>query len=904
MNFFNKKKKKYKYINGTQGVISLFLCLIMTPILSIACALVEFSRYQNTEEIFQEVMDCSSLSTMANYDKYIQKRFGLFSVSQDCDINETYKTSLQKNSAVMEGMSLGNNISAIGTLPLSDTKVIQRQVLDFSESTVLTEILLEDLQLAELLRELDNLMNLKGVTGTLDAMNNMTTKIEELVKTGEAFVAKLNETKAKAEALKTCASDFAKSFADLYKKISEEGFVIDNTSDETKAASFDELSKKYLEDIRNIYSKAQTMITTANELKELASSLPSSLEALKTDYNEAVEAVNAAAESMKSLGNESNKDSAGKGDSNVADVADDATNLYQTVLNEIGDAIDEASEDLSTASIDALKAAANSFSSDIKENLGIDIAKLSTLDEYFTVPLSDNAKSDLDAILKELPAAWDEGSYDKVVQKIKDIYIPKAFDMDFGDIKDALEGAINHAKGTFEENAKQSVGEILTNLVNAIKALFDLDVFYDGGLNAFLDDATVATLLSDTGGTGGEKDNPYVNMLNSLSNMLLAVDNFTSGIANLDFFKIIESVKNLCTSIKDSVQAVYNLAVNTIEKIDELVGYVRDNKWEKFGELLLMAGYMVHNLPNRTMAGTTDIKLEDGSITSTEVLNGETLTGFSFADIPRPAKSFSTGMSKEEGQSSISALADFLNSSKKGGSDKMFRGAELEYILAGTPSELMNQAVVFMQVYFLRLLLDLVPVFTDPGVSAMASAATIACWAVYLIEVFAEPLCDTVLLVNGSESVNFMKRTCYLTPMGVPKIVNELGQIAIKNPKIQQAAIDKVNGSLKGKFDKYTPKDAQFRDGILPMDYGTHVLLILMFTTTTDDMLRRLANIVQLESNYQCIQEGAGKSFDITKAYTGISASADVEFDSFIKIFQTNDSSSLIKKEFTRTNTY
>lgn len=86
MKLFKKRKKVHKYINGSKGVVSLFLCLLMTPVLSVASALVEFSRYQNTESVFQEVMDCASLSTMANYDAYLQKRFGLFAVSQDCDI--------------------------------------------------------------------------------------------------------------------------------------------------------------------------------------------------------------------------------------------------------------------------------------------------------------------------------------------------------------------------------------------------------------------------------------------------------------------------------------------------------------------------------------------------------------------------------------------------------------------------------------------------------------------------------------------------------------------------------------------------------------------------------------------------------------------------------------------------
>ena len=141
------------------------------------------------------------------------------------------------------------------------------------------------------------------------------------------------------------------------------------------------------------------------------------------------------------------------------------------------------------------------------------------------------------------------------------------------------------------------------------------------------------------------------------------------------------------------------------------------------------------------------------------------------------------------------------------------------------------------------------------------------------------------------------KRSCYLTPTGADELISALGNIITDNEGVKNS----FKSSLSGKFGT---KTSNFINGILPMKYDTHCMLILMFTTTTDDMLRRLANIAQLEANYYYSKQGASYTFDIAKAYTGISASADVEFDSFIKIFQTNNSSSLIKKKFTRTQTY
>ncbi|MBQ8802268.1 MAG: hypothetical protein IJZ53_01345 [Tyzzerella sp.] len=898
-----KKKRKHKYINGTKGVISIFLCLIMTPVLSLASVLIEFSRYQNTEAIFQEVMDCASLSTMANYDSYLEERFGLFAVSQDCNINETYKNSLLQNSLVMEGITLGTDITATGMLPLSDTDIIKRQILDFSESTVLTEIILEDLQLQALLDELDKIMAIGGLTQTLTDMNTMTTKIKELVQSGETLVGQLESAVNQVETVKNDANAFAKAIADLYQKINTDGFSVDMTTEDSEEASYEQLIEAYIEDIKTVYEKSETLVSSVNTLKDLVTALPNSLSALKVDYDEAVAAVDAVINSTTSLSSSSNTGSAGQGESNIGEVADESTSLYQQVINEIGSAIDEATEQLSTTTVESLKTAAEGFAEQLVEGLGLDVTKCWNLEEYYALPLSDEAQEDLQDILSELPTAWEEGSYNGILQTLKDKYVPSVFNMSLSQIKDTINDAVTDAKNQFVDRVESSVGEILTNLVNTINGLFDLDVFYDGSLNAYLNDETVATLLSDSGERGADEENPYVSLLNALASMMAAVDSFNSAISGLDFFELIDAVANLCSSIKSTVEAVVQLTANTVEKISELVGYVANGEWEKFGELILMSGYMTHNLPNRTMAGRTEVTV-DGSIAYQTVLDGETLTGFPYSNIKTPAKVLSTGIgeSAEEGESSLNALVDFLNDSLEGGTDKMFRGAELEYILAGTQSELMNQTVVFMQIYFLRLLLDLVSVFTDPAVTTMASAATIACWAVYLIEVFAEPLCDTVLLVNGSEEVSFVKKSCYLTPTGLPTLASQLSSVVINNAAISQSAVDAFNSSTQGKFDAYTKAGLSFSSGILPMDYSTHCLLILMFTTTTDDMLRRVANLAQLEANYYYSQGDTGYSFDITKAYTGISASADVEFDSFIKLLQTN--TGLIKKKFTRTNTY
>lgn len=902
-----KKRRKYKYINGSKGVISLFLCLIMTPVLTLASALIEFSRYQNTESVCQEVMDCASLSTLANYDSYLEERFGLFAFSQDKNMQDIYKKSLLQNSGVMEGISLGNDITTEGIYPLSDTDVIKRQILDFSESTVLTDIVLEDLQLQTLLEELDKLMAIGGLMDTLTNMHTMTTQVKDLVSEAQKLVKKVKATAEKGDELKAEILDLSTAISDLYKTISENGFTIDSSSEDKENESYEAIIKKYVKDIEKIYVKAQDISETASSMKTSVEEIYTNITNLEKKCTEIKKTVKNVSDSTKNVASASDTGSAGEGESSVEDVGNQSTSLYVEVVNTINDALKEAKGQLSESVRDAFKESVSDLQDNLVEGLGLDFVNYHVATqknkEYFTFPLSEDRLDRLKTFIDNIPEVWGDKSSDDIKSLVKN-NIPKILSTNvIKTVKSTINSAVTSAKKKFTDNVGDSVGKLLTDLVDTVKGLFDLDVFYDGSLNAFLSDETVATLLSDTGGKGADQTNPYVSLLSALSSMMQSVEDFNDAIKSINFFSLISAITNLCSAIKSTVQSVVQLTAKTVEKIGELVTWVKDGDWDHFAELLLMAGYMTHNLPNRTMVGKTNVSI-DGGVAMATALTGETLTGFPFSNIKTPAKVFSTGIgaNAKENQSSLSALVDFLGSTTTGGSDAMFRGAELEYILAGTQSELMNQTVVFMQLYFLRLLVDLVTVFTDPAVTTMASAATIACWAVYLIVAFAEPLCDTVLLVNGSEDVYFIKRSCYLTPTGLPKLASQLSSVVIKNKKISKSAVDQFNKSTEGKFDKYTNSKMSFSNGILKMNYATHCLLILMFTTTTEDMLRRMANIVQLETNYNYSQQKDGHSFDISKAYTGISASAEVEFNSFINIFQTENG--LIKKRFTRQSTY
>ena len=140
-----------KYINGTRGVISLMLALVISPLLSVSLLLVESARYQSAIEMMKEVSDSSSFSALAEYDSYLDERFGLFSISQESDINDTYSKYLTENIKALGKSVTLENVLAEGQFSLANTDVLKQQILEYSEISVAAEVATEAIDLDTML---------------------------------------------------------------------------------------------------------------------------------------------------------------------------------------------------------------------------------------------------------------------------------------------------------------------------------------------------------------------------------------------------------------------------------------------------------------------------------------------------------------------------------------------------------------------------------------------------------------------------------------------------------------------------------------------------------------------------------------------------------------------------------
>ena len=928
---FLRKRTKLKVIRCCKGVVSLFLCILLTPFLTIASALIEFSRYQGTVEVLQEVMDLSALSTLAEFDDYLAKRFGLFAVSQSKDINDTYSSNFKSNVSLLGKGVTVNSANANGQLPLVDTgsdpnfDVLKAQLTDFSESTVLTEFFLNDVGIEDLLSTLfKSQTQLKNMADTAETVSKLVGAVDDLVDAVIDAYKALEKANLAIQKAKDSAAEFTDAYKEFYKKLKDDSFVMpvsandDDSAEETEEykEGLEPIVTDHLSDLKELYTKADSFATNISSAKTALSNIANDsgtgkLQKLaKSAIDFVKEVEKATQDDDKDKDKDKNKDN---GISAIASAKTVSTEMMKKIGDLLVDGIKKGlNKYLDTGLTGDVLSGVTNFLNDyiangvavfdralekIENEWGVDRSKKNNLNNFYKVELSNEAVTELKKIMKH--------------------YDDEDLDMGISGLSFSLTGLYDELKST-EDSIKDFVLDSVTDtaanaleeLINTIKGLFELSVFYNPNLDSFISESAIAVT---------ETDNPYIRFLKAINAFLNAADDFVSGLAELNFKKVIKAVLEFAKGVIEISTASFLIVKNLIDNISELTTLILTGDFKGLYQRFLLSTYMAHDLPNRTSAGKFDIKIDENWKSSTTVkLTGSALTGFSYSSLKTPAledKDFifrdgNVWSAEENGPLSknlmFNSLFYFINALKNGGSDTMFKGAELEYIAAGTQSEIVNQIVAFMQLYVLRLLLDVIPIVTNQQVQQMAEAANIASWAVLLLVILIEPFVDSVLLVNG-EDVELIKTQIYLTPEGIPSLVTDIVNAATDNKSIKEAVKgemtvkepEKTGGTGTG-TDKKNDMGGKVAAAFNNKDYATHMMLILTLTVPLNDLMLRFSNIVQLEAAYYYGNPSSGESkeFDIKKAYTNVYAQTDVNFNSFIDIFRTNDSSSPVKGVF------
>lgn len=860
------------------------LCILITPFLSMAGALIELSRYQSATELMQEVIDSSMLSVLADYDEYLEDRFGLFAVSQDTDMSESFTSYLNSNSEILSGAVSVDSASLNGKFSLSakgdsgDYDVLEAQLLDFSETSALTEMLLENFKLQDIIDALKDITGFSNITSIASDVKDATSAIKSLVESAEDLYNDLSVVYSAFES----ASQSVQVIVDTFNSISsdvqtalefniseyqigedENGALIlqriEPTGEENDTIDLiSELKEsKYVDYFNLIKTEVVSIISniSGNEISSAINNLPNDLTAFQNSLSNAKTVV----EKIKNIGSSSTSStetSDSKNDAMKESAQSSATELSE-VFDEIISDLEESVSDISIDMLSEIKSSVTDILGEFKAEVSnivllknynqnfISTDLLNTIAGYFVTFLKDGGTLSLDSFYNYF---LNNNSIAELFDSIKEI-------------PNKLLVAVEKAWTSLKDAVSDSVISALKSLVNTIAEMFKIDIV-DTDLNAYLNDEVASGLASDNG--------PYAKFLEGISDLIEEVTDLSGGDDSdeniWDKIKgFIDSIFGIFEAVEKVLSSILDLVGTFISKISDFIEAVKNP--ENFYDFFLLAGYMIHNLPNRL----------------TELDSESAITGYPYSDLPTDNISSSSGFNN----TGLGDLAGYLKEDTDGsGGNRVFKGAEVEYIMAGTRSEIMNQLVAFMQIYMIRLLLNLPVVFTDGSVSSMATTANIFGWIVYLVILLAEPLCDTILIVKGGE-INLLKNKCFLTPTGIPDLIEAYKDLRVNS--LVTGALESLKGNLEnvdhGSSSSSGDNSSGALDDVLNIGYEDHLLICIVLMLPKDQLLTRFANLIQIEAKQYYSTHG-GKPFDINKAYTCVTCDATVTYYPFISIFE------------------
>lgn len=863
----NKKKQIMKKIRkATKGAISLMLCILITPFLTMAGALIELSRYQMAAETLQEAIDSSMLSVLAEYDGFLEDRFALFAVSQDIDMTDEFNKYLVGNSGVLGQAVKVNSASLDGKFSLSTNgstgsyDVLQSQLLDFSETTVATEMVLKNLKLEELIEKLQAITGFGELSDLASKVEVVTTDLKELVEKSEDLYNTAKSLKDNFEKIKGDISTINQQIISLFNKIQsdlsfnindyniviESGGVflerkepLDEDDGKNRIDILAELrDSEYKSYFSTISSKAKGVVDSINSMKGDIEKLPDKINEVKTKLSD----VKSSIANLSSKRNEfsSSDDTAEK---NASEKTKDLQDAYNDIINDFEEALSGIGDDL----VEGIKSDFNAIVDDFKNTVFSELE----IDNLNSIP-----KNTIELVLRYFKENSDH-SFDGFMKFFLDNSPISNLISSLTSMPDKLRDAATKAKENIKKGFTQNLIDSLKAIGRAIKNLFGLQGIVDTDLNAFIDDE----VWDDLG--NGNSNNPYQGFLDALSELISGFNDLSPSNWNGNPFKALLNALKGVLKIFTSVGKMFKNILDLIgEKVTSVVQFVSDfGNLSNMGDRLLMSGYMLYNLPNRL-----------------NYKSGTALTGFPYSQIPRDSTGYDDYNITYDNENPFTAINNFVNGlNGKSGLNNTFVGAEAEYIIGGTQSELANQLFSFMELYFMRLLLDLPAVFSDPNVSSMAGAANIFAWVVYLIVIIAEPICDTILLVNGGK-VDLIKKNCYMTPVGIGKYISKLGECGL-NGSLTEALQNESNNINFGDGYQRTEWDSS---DIWPMGYEDYLLISMIIFEKREQVLSRFADIVQMEAAKYYNKP----SFTLDKSYTCVSCNASVSYYPFISILE------------------
>lgn len=959
MNEMKRKARKVfrRYINGTKGVISLFMAILMVPFTLIVGSLINAARINSAVAIFDEALCNASNSTLGTYDSFLRSRFGLLAISQDTSghgsgytaqdfVNDTFSYYMQENMKTLSNTYTGSTLDAAGIYPIADTDILLTQLLEAGKYTVPIQLIYEGLSIDDLLNSLTKKVNM------VSSVFNMTSGILDAADSLDQVDGKMDTARTSLATMSSLISPYETAHTNFVNAV----VAYNNMIDEAK----EEIAKKQaeLDTASSAKSAAQTAYDTE---KNKIPTLVSQYESVKNNYDDLVAFLAEHEDEMEDFFDaESDLDDATRTYNSADTALQNTINTYNNKLSGLRATVTEtkstyatATDSLASATLTAGNAVIAAQQAIVDAQTKTVSAAVGVVDTIVDAADSTNKKEikDLEKQQKdfkesgntdaanEIQAQIDQKNADTRTRDNRKTVLDNGVTAVTGAVTDVntfsttdyqtsfsaiYTGLIQVRDDTnnytvYEDNSTKlastdgmfyavtmpiddaTIQTLLENLtddvvgssffafvtaaVDFIRAMLTIDIWFDMDLCSNID----TSLYEPIGGLPSTKDrsegSPYA-FVNAFDDQDSKKSNYyktvmgeyaTTGGASAGELGILGIIENILSDIEDLKDATTGWTfLNIFSKIAKLVTATVD--------IMIQIGKVVANI---------------GELTSSFISQRFLLTGYI---------SYNTANRTTYTKSALTGASYSLPTSSSGHQGYCFYGAETEYILNGSMSELSNQTMVFHEVYAIRFIYDIFVVFLDSEVESIASEAGACTYGigtvvVYILYLALEPFVDTIILVNAG-SVPLIKMNAYLTPTGIVDMLSEFVSIKLSDAqkndayksvvKVMSAGMtsdsyaenyaDAVSSGMadpekKAQFEK-TQKMTQF----LKIDYTQHLYILMMITGSNTKMLNRLADIIQMESSYKAVNRIDPYTFNLDNSFTYLRASGSFDTNEFISI--------------------
>lgn len=842
----------------TKGIISLFLALTLLPFSSFAILITESARYQNAAELLEEIIDGSAFSSIADYDSYLEKRFDLLATGQQTNVSDNFSKYMNNNMSAIGKNATLKSATAEGEFALSDPDILKAQIMENCGIEVTAEFIEDVGDIEELFKELkkcfggdlENMVNtMDAIEKSADIVKDVTEALECIKETVELYdyYAEVKSTYLeKADAFETAVLQIPKELEAAENEIKEKQKAQSKNTENEKESISDSVSDaptSSSEPIETDPYKHENVINAINEAETAADEYKSAASTLLKKFDE---------------------------------FAKKYTKMFG-VIKELPTKIQKAKSAINKLKGDSAVSATFDWADGMKEQM----YKLTAgLDSDILKDKVTQGKNQLNTQMENLrlfsgESVTKEWNHDTLVKKY---YTPVELQVEPLNFKSDIELIIEGMEALIPTDKNDEVS--LTALLDLMNKMMGINFLYDESLKANVPDNVLFTTTNMNWSSQA--------VLRSMQLLISSTSDFADSINKVIQGNLLEKlvgVAKFAKSLAELLGSIFSFVEAALKWIGDFVcgaiSLIGDSVDDGLMKTLILAGYAGYNLPNRTTYGT-----------------GKSLNGYSFSEV------FSTagGSYTTSAAGSLLTLLGTGDLNAVSSESTMFMGAEGEYVLIGSQNEIQNQMAAAFNLYMVRLLLDMILVFTssDSALDAAASFGSIHAWIIKVAIILVEPMLDVIILQNGGKQY-LIKDNLYLSPKGILALANDLVSVSDLNAGIKKHINDELTDEARVEVDPFDEKGALKSNtdvekeakgltkisGKFMMDYTEYLILMILLMTSNDTIVERLQNIIQTEAK---TKEKATNDFSLDQTYTYIKTDVEAELNPMFRIDALSDS--------------